>query len=144
MPQCCACCGKPFAPRPQVPDQAYCSESDCQRARKRRWQRAKRQSDVFYRDNQRAAQQAWSERNPDYWREYRRRNPDYAQQNRERQRTRLQEERAHPPPPSQEAEVADLLESGLYRLKVLAVDRVAKMDVCFLVELAPVRGKKDV
>lgn len=21
----CACCGEPFTPRPQVPDQAYCS-----------------------------------------------------------------------------------------------------------------------
>ncbi len=38
----CAGCGQPFEPRPQVPDQAYCSEPDCQRARKRQWQRAKR------------------------------------------------------------------------------------------------------
>ena len=58
MTQHCACCGKPFAPRPQVPDQAYCSDPDCQRARKRQWQRAKLQSDPDYRDNQRAAQQA--------------------------------------------------------------------------------------
>ena len=90
MTQHCACCGKPFAPRPQVPDQAYCSAPDCQRARKRRWQRAKLQSDPDYRDNQRAAQQAWAQRNPDYWRGYRDARPDYAQHNREQQRSRDQ------------------------------------------------------
>ena len=58
----CACCGNSFEPRPQVPDQAYCSSPDCQRARKRQWQRAKLQSDSDYRINQRAAQQAWSQR----------------------------------------------------------------------------------
>ncbi len=41
----CTCCGKPFEPRPQVPDQAFCSSPNCQRARKRQWQRAKLQSD---------------------------------------------------------------------------------------------------
>ncbi len=90
MTQHCACCGKPFAPRPQVPGQAYCSDPDCQRARKRQWQRAKLQSDPDYRDNQRAAQQAWSQRNPDYWRGYRADRPDYAQRNREQQRSRDQ------------------------------------------------------
>lgn len=88
MTRRCACCGKPFAPRPQVPDQAYCSAPDCQRARKRQWQRAKLQSDPDYRGNQRAAQQAWAQRNPDYWRDYRADRPDYAQRNREQQRLR--------------------------------------------------------
>ncbi|MFV0678786.1 hypothetical protein [Ottowia sp.] len=88
MTRRCACCGKPFAPRPQVPDQAYCADPDCQRARKRQWQRAKLQYDPDYRDNQRAAQQAWSQRNPDYWRDYRADRPDYAQRNREQQRLR--------------------------------------------------------
>ena len=90
MTRRCACCGKPFAPRPQVPDQAYCSDPDCQRARKRQWQRAKLQSDPDYRGNQRAAQHAWSQRNPDYWRGYRDARPDYAQHNREQQRSRDQ------------------------------------------------------
>ena len=68
MTKHCAHCGQPFEPRPQVPDQAFCSAPDCQRARKRQWQRAKLQSDPDYRINQRAAQQAWSQRNQDYWR----------------------------------------------------------------------------
>jgi len=54
MTQRCACCDKPFDPRPQVPDQAFCSAPDCQRARKRQWQRAKLPSDPDYRINQRA------------------------------------------------------------------------------------------
>ena len=90
MTQHCACCGRPFEPRPQVPDQAYCSAPDCQRARKRQWQRAKLQSDPDYRINQRAAQQAWSQRNPDYWRSYRDAQPDYVQRNREQQKSRDQ------------------------------------------------------
>lgn len=80
MTRRCACCGKPFEPRPQVPDQAYCASPDCQRARKRQWHRAKLQSDPDYRDNQRAAQQAWSQRNPDYWRNHREAQPDHVQQ----------------------------------------------------------------
>ena len=67
----CAHCGHPFEPRPQVPDQAFCSAPECQRARKREWQRAKLQSDPDYRINQQAAQRAWSQRNHDYWRNHR-------------------------------------------------------------------------
>lgn len=111
MTRRCACCGKPFAPRPQVPDQAYCSLPDCQRARKRQWQRAKLQSDPDYRDNQRAAQQAWSQRNPDYWRGYRDARPDYAQHNREQQRSRDHARNAD----LAKMDVCDL-PSGLYRI----------------------------
>lgn len=68
MTKCCACCGQPFEPRPQVPDQAFCSSPDCQRARKRQWQRDKLRSDPDYRTNQQAAQRTWTQRNQDYWR----------------------------------------------------------------------------
>lgn len=71
MTRRCACCGKPFAPRPQVPDQAYCSSPECQRARKRQWQKDKLRSDPDYQANQRAAQRAWSARNGEYWRGWR-------------------------------------------------------------------------
>jgi hypothetical protein len=67
----CACCGEPFTPRPQVPDQAYCSAPACQRERRRRWQSVKMQTDPDYRDNQSRSQRAWLDRNPDYWRTYR-------------------------------------------------------------------------
>lgn len=90
MTRCCACCRKPFAPRPQTPDQAYCASTDCQRARKRQWQRTKLQSDSDYRITQRAAQQAWSQRNSDYWRNHRVARPEYVQRNRAQQRSRDQ------------------------------------------------------
>lgn len=59
-------------------------------ARKREWQRARLQSDLDYRINQRAAQQAWSDRNQGYWRDYRDARPEYAQRNREQQWSRDQ------------------------------------------------------
>lgn len=67
----CACCSRPFEPCPHVPNQAFCRLRACQRARKRQWQRDKLKSDADYSVNQRAAQRAWTERNPDYWRNYR-------------------------------------------------------------------------
>ena len=79
MTRRCACCGTPFEPRPQVPDQAFRALPECQRARKRQWQQAKIQSHPDYRINQRAAQQAWSQRNQDYWRNYRDTRPDCEQ-----------------------------------------------------------------
>lgn len=116
MTRHCTCCGKPFEPRPQVPDQTFCSSPDCQRARKRQWQRAKLQSDPDYRINQRAAQQAWSQRNQDYWRNYRDARPDYEQRNREQQRSWDARERDQ----AREADLAKMdvcdLPTGLYRI----------------------------
>jgi hypothetical protein len=71
MTRHCACCGKLFEPIPQVPHQTFCSLPDCQRARRRQGQRAKRQSDPDYKSNQSAAQQKWAQNHPDYWRNYR-------------------------------------------------------------------------
>lgn len=88
MTKRCACCGRTFEPRPQVPDQAYCPSPECQRARKRQWQRNKLKSDPDYRINQRAAQEAWSQRNRDYWRHYRDGRPEYEQRNRDQQKLR--------------------------------------------------------
>ncbi|MDR1661553.1 MAG: hypothetical protein LBR95_03895, partial [Azoarcus sp.] len=136
MTQRCACCGKLFAPRPQVPDQAYCSAPDCQRARKRQWQRAKLQSDLDNRSNQRAAQQAWSQRHPDYWRDYRAAKPEYEQRNREQQRARDQ---------AQNTDLAKMdvceLPSGLYRItRHPAFPR--ENGASWVVEITPV-GKAD-
>lgn len=76
MTRRCAHCGHPFQPRPQVPNQTYCSDPDCQRARKLRWQQDKLRNDPDYRDNQRDAQRAWFNRHPGYWRAYRTANPE--------------------------------------------------------------------
>lgn len=110
MTRPCACCGEPFEPRPQVPDQAFCTSPDCQRARKREWQRVKLQSDPDYRINQRAAQQAWAQRNPDYWHNYREAQPNYAQRNRA-QRPRHETGNTN----REKMDVCDLAQ-GLYRI----------------------------
>lgn len=67
----CSACGQLFSPRAQCPQQSFCSQPACQRARKHLWQRTKRHSDTDYAKNQAKANSAWSKRNPDYWRRYR-------------------------------------------------------------------------
>jgi hypothetical protein len=81
----CVCCGGAFRPRPQTPKQRYCSQRRCQRARKRAWQKAKRETDPDYRENQRRAQERWAARHPDYWRRWRQKHPSYTARNRQRQ-----------------------------------------------------------
>ncbi|MFT3812937.1 MAG: hypothetical protein QM740_06115 [Acidovorax sp.] len=112
MTKCCACCGNIFVPRPQVPNQAFCASPDCQRARKRQWQRDKLQSDPTYRINQRAAQLAWTQRNQDYWPNYRATRPEYRQRNREQQQMR---DANRPVAEPVKMDVCDL-PSGLYRI----------------------------
>lgn len=84
----CVACGQAFDPKPHVANQTYCSSPDCQRARRQNWQRNKLQDDPHYRQNQQSAQQAWSQRNPDYWRRYRETHPEYVDRNRARQHAR--------------------------------------------------------
>jgi hypothetical protein len=124
----CAACGGLFAPRPQTPDQQYCSALACQRERKYLWHRERMQSDPDYRQNQIQAQVGWAARNPDYWREYRSRNPDYTNRNRELQRVRnrkrfkiakMDASNCDPPFPS-----------GLYRLSPVGQEAIAKMGEC--------------
>ena len=52
----CAACEDLFAPQCNVSDQTYCSKPECQRERRRRWQRQKLREDPDYRANQTAAQ----------------------------------------------------------------------------------------
>lgn len=130
MQRHCACCGKSFKPRPQVPDQAYCSELDCQRARKRQWQQTKLRSDPDYRYNQRDAQRAWLDRNPDYWRTYREAHPH--QGNRERQRVHGANKACVDPA---KMDVCDL-PSGVYRIRRIPSPTLMAPG-SFLVEITP-------
>ena len=84
----CAACGEAFRPCPRVRDQKYCGKEECRRTRRRRWQRAKRQDDADYRDNQERAQRAWVRENSAYWQTYRSGHPDYVEENRERTKER--------------------------------------------------------
>ena len=51
MSKQCQACGHPFTPRSQNPNQNYCTNSECQREHRRRWQQQKRRDDADYRDN---------------------------------------------------------------------------------------------
>lgn len=132
----CVCCGHSFEPRPQVPNQSYCSSPVCQRARRQRWQRDKLQTDPDYRENQQRSQRAWFERHPEYWRHYRDINPEYVEHNRARQRIRDQ--------PRQEADLAKMdasaslgLLPGLYLIS-LVQGMIADLDGGVIVEITPV------
>jgi hypothetical protein len=83
-------CRRLFLPDPRVETQAYCSRKDCQRLRKRRWQREKMKTDRDYRLNQKESHQCWREQNRDYYRRYRAKNPEYVERNRLQQRGRDQ------------------------------------------------------
>lgn len=125
--KCCTACGKAFQPRPQVPQQYYCTAPACQRERRRLWQLQKRQSDPDYHDNQARAQRAWRQRNPDYWREYRHMHPLYRDLNRAQQfeRNNLRRERL----------VAKMdvstpvfpMPSGIYQISPASPSGIAKM-----------------
>jgi len=84
----CKHCGKSFSPCPSVPHQQYCSNHECQRARKRLWQKQKLVKDVDYSENQKASQKAWRARHSEYMREYRKSSPGYVDRNRSQQRER--------------------------------------------------------
>ena len=64
----CKACHASFKPCPQVANQTYCSKSECQKVRRKLWQKTKRQTDPSYRENQYAAHRAWLNRNPNYTR----------------------------------------------------------------------------
>ena len=84
----CVHCGKPIKANPRVKNQRYCSDGQCQRARRREWQREKLLNDPDYKANQRDCQRKWHERHPGYYRDYRERHPQSRERNRLLQRYR--------------------------------------------------------
>jgi len=126
----CAACGKPFQPRPQRPDQSFCSALACQRERKRRWQQGRLRHDADYRDNQARAQRAWAQRHPGYWRGYRQRRPGYVQANRAQQRARDARAAGQGALAKMDVSAADcVVPSGTYRLRPVAPADLANMDM---------------
>jgi len=124
----CAGCGEAFWPRPQVPEQKYCGKPECRRGRRRSWQRAKRQQDADYRDNQARAHRAWAGENSAYWQAYRAAHPDCAQANREKQRRRDRRRRAENLAKMDSLKSLSPVPSGTYLLVPQAEENLAKMD----------------
>jgi hypothetical protein len=121
----CVHCGRPFEPNPRVKNQRYCSDKECQRARKRNWQQEKLLSDPDYKANQRDCQKEWHKHHPGYYKQYRKCHPRSCERNRlmQRYRNSLRRRRQkiatmdafHPPP---------VLDPALYYLLPV----IAKMD----------------
>jgi hypothetical protein len=129
MEKLCLSCKKPFHAHPAVRLQQYCRNPECQKTRKRNWQKEKLSRDSDYRANQAEAQRQWRNRNKGYWREYRRRNPAYTERNRIRQRERNRLRRSGSGIAKMD-EVAgkSIIRSGRYRLVPLGNPEIAKMD----------------
>ena len=124
----CAGCGEAFRPCARVRDQKYCRKEECQRMRRLRWQRKKRQDDADYRDNQGRAQRTWARENCAYWQAYRSGHPDYAQANREKQRQRDHRRRAANLAKMDSIGTFSSVPSGTYLLVPQGVEEFAKMD----------------
>lgn len=135
----CAACRQLFRPRPQVPRQAYCKAAACQRERRRRWHKGKRRSDPDYQENQRSAQHAWSVRNPDYWREYRRTHPEYRERNKQQQRTRRHAAATATIAKMDACAPMVALQPGLYRIVPAPLNCVAKTNA-WMAEITWISG----
>ena len=129
----CAACGQAFRPRSRVPQQRYCGAAACRRDRRRRWQRAKRESDADYRENQARAQRAWAQNHRDYWRAYRLTHPQYCESNRkaarQRQRDRRRAAVAAALAKMDASTAGTPVPSGTYRLVPAAEDRTINPDL---------------
>lgn len=129
----CAACGKQFKPHPQARGQIYCSAKECQRERRRREQKLRRQTKPVPTNNSRNNKDR-AARNAKYMGNYRDRNPAYAEANRKLQPARNQKRRAAvivneavsiPPFP---------LPSGRYRLTPMLADGIVS-ETAWIVEI---------
>jgi len=143
----CAACRKLFHPRPQCPKQKFCSTAECQRERKRRWQKARRAADSDYRDNDVLANRQWRSQHPDYWRAYRSQHPQSMIRNRDRQCERDRAARRHTLPAAPRPDLANEdasslqipLETGTYRMIPVTGGDLANENAC-LVKIALLSG----
>lgn len=119
-------CRRLFLPDPRIKTQRYCSRRECQRLRKRRWQREKMRTDPDYRLNQMESRQCWREQNRDYSQRYRANHPEYVERNRLQQRGRDQRRRENLAKMDESGALYPL-PPGIYNL-IPAKGDLAKMD----------------
>ncbi len=132
-------CRRLFLPNPRVKNHRYCNKKDCQRARRRFWQRQKMKADPQYQADQRESQQCWIEQNRDYWRRYRNQHPEYGERNRLLQKERDQERRSENLAKMDSLKRDCLVKPGSYYLIPDRPEDLAKMDsmdsICFFAYL---------
>ena len=130
----CASCGKKFKPRPQILNQAYCSAPECQRERRRVWQKKKRQADPQYRQNDADYHKYWASGHPSYSRTYRTDHAEYTERNRKLQGKRNRKTKRSSIA-NENASTPDIaLQSGRYWLVPISSDGIAKVDA-WIVEI---------
>jgi hypothetical protein len=129
MEKTCLCCQRRFIAHSAVANQRFCSDPECQKGRKRIWQKEKLAGDPDCRANQAEAQRQWRSRNRGYWREYRSKHPAYTEANRIGQRERNRRWRAGSGiAKMDEQKGKTVISSGRYRLVPLDGGGIAKMD----------------
>ncbi len=114
----CAHCGRLYHPSPRVKKQRYCSADECQRERRNRAQRERRKWDKDHRGNDRDSRKRWAEKNPDYWKEYRKNRPKYTEKNRVRQRRRNQQRKKQLPVVVENQPAIVTLEGKVYEMRL--------------------------
>lgn len=131
----------------KVKKHEYCRKPDCQKARKRAWQKRKMAEDETYRRDQKDAQKIWCTNNPDYWKNYRSENTEYTDRNRGQQKERNRMLRGKSSVKLESGKIAkmDALPaktetlSGRYQLTPLTTPDIAKMDA-IIVEIDVIKG----
>ncbi len=123
----CLACADLFEVSPRVPQQNYCGRQECQRERRKLWQKEKRQTDADYQANQLQCQRRWRETHPDYSRQYRTVHPDYVARNRAQQTMRNATRQDAALAKMDAMAPARPLDSGVYRLSSVGGSDVAKM-----------------
>nr|WP_316643106.1 hypothetical protein [uncultured Roseateles sp.] len=135
----CLACAAPFKPCPQVPAQNYCARPECQKERRKLWQRQKRKADDDYRENQSRCQKRWNDNHRDYWERYRAAHPEYVAANREKQHSRNATRCAVPIAKMDASLPESPLRSGTYRLSTADDAEIAKMDA-WIVKITVLSG----
>lgn len=137
MLRMCKNCRSPFRPHIKVPGQKYCSKRECQKARRKHWQKIKLQEDDDYKKNKASAQKNWASKNPQYWKDYRKNHSGYVERNNALQKKRNLRSRGCSFHAQSKADVIAKMDeltqpfrlvSGYYVLVPVAVEKIAKMD----------------
>jgi hypothetical protein len=140
MEKICKHCKNTFHKSKFHPTQSYCTNTECQRARRTKWQNHKLKNDSAYKENQQKAARVWRKKNPAYYKEYRQKHESYTEKNRKSSNERYIQNKkkdgalASPFPPGRIFANMDVapsqlpLKSGRYKIQCLSGDFFANMD----------------
>lgn len=143
----CKNCGERKPSNPRLKGrQDYCGDAECQRVRKRLWQKKKMAHDADYRDRQIACLKRWREQRPldKYQSQYREKHPAYVEKNCQLQKKRNQKR-------AKQAELAKIVKMDALKMpseklntylmnpfKVDSAGKIVKMDA-LIVQLAEIQ-----